>query len=115
MKFHILRNLESHLVKERVPTEYKSLALSCESQLGESCTLITFPHDRKDVVKSSLVEKALKKLGDLSDSSLVVVGGCFSVEAVEILNLKNAVFLSLSEYQWTDSRYNETHSGRPKH
>lgn len=103
MKFIILKNLEAYLVKERVPTEYKSLALSCESQLGELTTLIIFPHNKKDIVKSSLVKKALNKLGELTDHSLVVVGGCFSAESVDLLHQQNAIFLSLSEIHWTDS------------
>ena len=41
MKFHIQKHLESFLVKERVPTEYRKLALSCESHLEDTCTLIT--------------------------------------------------------------------------
>ena len=113
MKYRILKGLESHLVKERVPTEYKNLAVSCESQLGELCTLIIFPHNRKDIVKSSLVEKALNKLGDLTDASLVVVGGCFSSESVDILNFKNAIFLSLSEFYWTAAASNKL-QGEPK-
>lgn len=97
MKFRILKHLDSYLIKERVPTKYKNLAVSCESQLSDKCTLITFPHDKRDVVKGSLVEKALRRLGKLTDSELVVVGGCFSIEATNILNSKNAIFLSLSE------------------
>jgi hypothetical protein len=103
MKFHILRNVDSHLIKERVPTKYKNLAVSCESQFGDTCTLITFPHNDRDVVKSGLVEKALKCLGKMSDPQLVVVGGCFSIEATNILNSKNVLFLSLSEKYRTDS------------
>lgn len=103
MKFHILRNVDSHLIKERVPTKYKNLALGCESQFGDTCTLITFPHNNRDVVKSGLVEKALKCIGKISDSTLVVVGGCFSVEATSILNSKHALLLSLSEKYRTES------------
>ncbi|GAC31632.1 hypothetical protein [Paraglaciecola polaris] len=103
MKFHIQKHLESFLVKERVPTEYKKLAMSCESQLEDTCTLITFPHDRKNMVKSALVHKALTKLGELEDQSLVVIGGCFTSESVELLNEVDAVILSLSEGHWTDT------------
>jgi hypothetical protein len=103
MKFHIQKHLESYLVKERVPTEYRKLALGCESHLEDSCTLITFPHDRKNMVKSSLVQKALTKLGELEDQSLVVIGGCFTAESVELLNEVDAVILSLSEGHWTDT------------
>lgn len=115
MKFRILRNLASHLVKERVPTKYKDLAVTCESQLEDTCSLIIFPHNQRDVVKSGLVEKALKSLGKLSDPQLVVVGGCFSVEATNILNTKNAVFISLFEHHRTDSYQNELYSEDFRH
>ena len=76
-----------------------------EPQFSEKCTLITFPHNRKDVIKSNLTEKALKKFGEPSQDTLIVVGGCFSLESVEKLKKYNAVFLALSEFSWTDERY----------
>jgi hypothetical protein len=103
MKFRILRNLDAHLIKERVPTQYKNLAVSCESELRSKCTLITFPHDNRDVVRSGLVGKALKCLGTLTDPQLVVLGGCFSIEAINILHAKKAIFLSLSDRYRTDT------------
>jgi len=103
MKFQISRNLDAHLIKERVPTQYKNLAVSCESELRGKCTLITFPHHNRDIVKSGLVGKALKSLGTLTDHQLVVVGGCFSIEATNILNSKKAIFLSLSDQYITDT------------
>jgi hypothetical protein len=115
MKFRILRNLPSNLVKERVPTKYKDLAVACESQLEDTCSLIIFPHDNRDVVKSGLVEKSLKNLGESSDPQLVVVGGCFSVEATKILNTKNTVFISLFEHHRTDSYHNELYSENVRH
>lgn len=115
MKFRILRNLASNLIKERVPTKYKDLVVTCESQLKDTCSLIIFPHDNRDVVKSGLVEKALKSLGNLSDPQLVVVGGCFSVESANILNTKNAVFISLFEHYRTDSYQNELSSEEVRH
>ena len=110
MKFHILRHVDSHLIKERVPTKYKNLAASCESELKGACTLITFPHDNRDIVKSGLAGKALKCLGKLTDSQLVVVGGCFSLEATNILNSKNTVFLSLSDQYRTDTYHKDAYS-----
>ncbi|MBA6234020.1 MULTISPECIES: hypothetical protein [unclassified Colwellia] len=109
MKFRILRNLPSNLVKERVPTKYKDLAVTCESQLLDTCSLIIFPHDKRNVVKSGLVEKSLKSLGESSDPQLVVVGSCFSVEATNLLNRKKAVFISLFEDHRKDSYQNKLH------
>jgi len=104
MKFRIIRSIEAHIIKDRVPTEYKS----------EKCTLITFPHNRKDVIKSNLTEKALKKFGEPSQDTLIVVGGCFSLESVKKLKKYNAVFLALSEFSWTDERYTLIKSGEPR-
>ena len=114
MKFRIIRSIEAHIIKDRVPTEYKSLAVACESQFSEKCTLITFPHNRKDVIKSNLTEKALKKFGEPSQDTLIVVGGCFSLESVEKLKKYNAVFLALSEFSWTDERHTLIKSGEPR-
>lgn len=88
MKFRIIRSIEAHIIKDRVPTEYNSLAAACESQFSEKCTLITFPHNRKDVIKSNLTDKALKKY--------------------------NAVFLALSEFSWTDERHTLIKAGEPR-
>ncbi|XQF90627.1 hypothetical protein ACOBV8_03780 [Pseudoalteromonas espejiana] len=93
MKFRIIRSIEAHIVRDRVPTEYKSLAAAYESQFSEKCTLITFPHNRKDVIKSNLTEKALKKFGEPSKDTLIVVGGCFSLESVEKLKSTMPFFL----------------------
>jgi len=114
MKFCIFRSIEAHIVRDRVPTEYKSLAATCESQFSEKCTLITFPHNRKDVIKSNLTEKALKNFGELSQDTLIVVGGCFSLESVEKLKKYNAVFLALSEFSWTDERHTLIKAGEPR-
>jgi hypothetical protein len=97
MIFQIVKNIDSHLIKERVPSKYKNIAVSCASQLGNTCTLIIFPHDNRGAMKSGLVKKALRCLGELTSPQLVVVGDCFSIEAIKILNSKNALVLSLSE------------------
>jgi len=114
MKFRIEYNIDAASLKDRVPTEYKGLAIACEAQLSDLCTLITFPHNRKDVVKSGLVEKALKKLKENMPGSLVVVGGCFSLESVGLLKAKNAVFLNLSEFAWSDERHTAIKSGEAR-
>lgn len=111
MKFRIETNIDAESLKDRVPTEYRGLAIACETQLSEKCTLITFPHNRKDVVKSGLVEKALKKLKENKSGSLVVVGGCFSLESVALLKGKSAVFLNLSEFPWRDESHTAIKSG----
>jgi len=114
MKFRIYKDIEKSRLRELVPTAYKGLAVALESSLSGEVTLITFPHNRKDVVKSSMALKALSKIETDTIINLVVVGGCFSSESVEALQRHNAHFLSLSEFHWTDSRFEEVQKGKPK-
>ncbi len=111
MKFRIEQNIDALSLKDCVPTEYRSLAITCEAQLSEACTLIVFPHNRKDVVKSWLVEKALKRLKGNEPESLVAVVGYFSLESVALLKAKNTIFLNLSEFPWTDEGHITIRSG----
>ena len=114
MKFRIQNELERSRLKDLVPTAYKELASALIPTIDGAVTLVTFPHDRKDVVKSSLARKALSKLNNSSVDNLVGVGGCFSLEAVEILQEHEAFFLTLSEFHWTDQRHTEISAGEPK-
>jgi hypothetical protein len=114
MKFRIEKNIESQSLESRVPTEYKSIARCSEAEISNTCTLITFPHNRKDVVKKNLVEKALKKLDNPMEEQLVVLGGCFSLESVDALKPYQVIFLSLSEFPWSDAKNNEIKSDSPK-
>jgi len=114
MKFRILNDIEKSKLKWLVPTAYKGLATALESTLVSPLTLITFPHDKNNVVKSSLVCKVLSNIDQAKITSLVVVGGCFSLESVELLNQSNAYVLNLSEFDWSDARHSEVRSGEPK-
>lgn len=114
MKFRVQKEIEKSRLKDLVPTAYKGLASALEATLEGPVTLITFPHDRKDVVKSSMTLKALSKIDLNNVNNLVVVGGCFSAESVEILQKHSAYFLSLSEFHWTDKRHTQIKAGAPK-
>ncbi|MGA4608620.1 hypothetical protein [Pseudoalteromonas maricaloris] len=111
MKFRIEQELEPSSIKDRVPPEYKGLASASEGSFEGQCALITFPHNRKDVVKSRIVLKALSKLKNSEFNTLVAVGGCFSLEAVDCLKSEGAIMLSLSEFSWTDARVTKIKSG----
>ena len=114
MKFRIQHKLEISRLKEIVPTAYRELASALEPTIEGPVTLITFPHDRRDVVKSSLVVKALKKLNPDTGGNLVALGGCFSLESVELLQNVNALLLCLSEFNWSDERHTAIKSGEAK-
>lgn len=114
MKFRIHKDIAKFKLKDLVPTAYRGLAEGLDGVIEGEVTLVIFPHNRKDVVKSSVVQKALAKIRIDTVNNLVVVGGCFSLESVDILKKHEAHFLSLSEFPWTDSRYSEIKQGKPK-
>ena len=115
MKFHIRYSVEIDSLEKYVPTSYKGLANSLSKKIHSKVTLITFPHDRKNLVKGALVEKALIKLELPENQNLVVLGGCFSSEAIELLSDLNVFYLNLSEFHWTDESYMNISGGRPKY
>ncbi len=115
MKFHIRYSVEIDRLDKYVPTSYKGLANSFSRKIHGHVTLITFPPDRKDLVKGAIVEKALTKLDLPEDQILVVLGGCFSSEAIEKLKGLNVHYLNLSEFHWTDESYIKISGGSPKY
>ena len=86
--------------------------MALESSISESVTLIIFPHNRKDLVKSSMVMKTLNGFSE-EEGELVVVGGNFSIESIEVLNQYRSHVLNLSEFPWREDSYNEIKSGVP--
>ena len=115
MKFRITNSVEIDRLKDCVPNAYKGLAESLSRKLKGQVTLITFPHNRKDVVKGALVEKAIAKLDLNVIGKLVVLGGCFSSEALEKLKEFDVHYLNLSEFHWTDESHIKIKAGSPKY
>ena len=115
MKFRIKKSLEIDKLKDHVPAAYKGLAEALSRKVNGTVTLITFPHHRNDVVKGSLVEKAISKLEMPLIHKLVVVGGCFSSEALEKLKNLDVYYLNLSEFHWTDESHIKIKAGSPKY
>jgi len=113
MKLRIQNNVKISKLKDLVPTAYRELAKALEVSVAGNVTLVVFPHNRKDLVKRSMVMKALGKIGEIKEE-LVVVGGSFSNESIEILLQHQSHVLNLSEFPWSEERYNEIKSGAPK-
>jgi hypothetical protein len=70
-----------------------------------SYSLILFPHDAEDVIRSSLVRKALARLVTLAPGGLVAVGANFTEEARQELARRGAVVVALGDFYWTDASY----------
>lgn len=102
MKHKVQRGLSVEALRTSVPARYRA-PLPGELP-GAAYTLLLFRNDRNDVVLSRAVESALDDVAGETDP-LVVVGGCFTSEGLELLRARRAMVLQLSEYYWTDESY----------
>lgn len=67
-------------------------------------TFVCFPADQT-AITSKNVEKALKKIKN-QHITVLYFARCFTLEAINIINDKNGATFALSEFPWTDDRYN---------
>lgn len=102
MKHTLQRGLTADALRASVPPRYRPLLPDALSDPPYS--LLLFRNDRNDVVLSRAVEAALADAASES-GTLVAVGGCFTVEGLELLRGRRAVVLQLSEFHWTDESY----------
>jgi len=104
VKYKVYEGLSANGLLSRLGKKYRVL---CDPEsLAGSCSLIEFKQQRESVVLSSVVESALGKLGQ-EDECLVVSGGCFTLDSLDLLRRSGAVILSLSDFPWTDQSYIE--------
>jgi hypothetical protein len=47
----------------------------------------------------------LETIKDLSEKARVAVGGCFTTDAIELLNEAGFIIYRLSDFVWTDESY----------
>lgn len=107
----IKNDIEIDKVKDIVPRSYREIASSLETSIHGSVTLVMFPHGRGSAVKSALVGKALKKIDLDMVETLVVLGRCFTEEAIELLKPYKTFYLIQSEFNWTDSSVSSIDGG----
>lgn len=70
-------------------------------------SLLLFAHDRRDVVPSSAVRKALRRLGEPAPDGLVLVGAVFTEEARALVAGRKALLVTLHKTFWTDASAHE--------
>jgi hypothetical protein len=114
MKTLIIANVKGDKIKDMVPTPYKEIAEMAEATIEGVITLLIFPHDRKNVIKENLARKAIEKIENSTSSKIVAVGGCFTQEAIKLLQECDAIILSLSDFEWTDQSYTDIRVGDRK-
>ena len=85
-----------------VPPEYRS-RVQAVALPAAAYTVVLFAHDRRDVVTSAPVRRALSMLP--STPPIVAVGADFTAEAIALLQERGAAIARLGEFYWTDESY----------
>ena len=102
-KFAVLGRLERDQIPDVVPPDYRSVVRAVTT-LGATYTVVLLAHDRRDVITSAPVRRALAEIA--ADESVLAVGSNFTAEATELLNSRNATIARLGEFYWTDESCN---------
>jgi hypothetical protein len=102
-KFTVLGRFQRDSIPAIVPPDYRSVVRAVTSP-GVTYTVVLFPHDRRDVVTSAPVRRALA--GIAAGECILAVGANFTADAIELLKTHDAAIARLGEFYWTDESYN---------
>lgn len=91
-------------VKKYLPKCYGGLFPANFSNKEECVNIVIFPCDRKGVITSRYIQKALQKI---KDSTLLTVyfAWCFSTEAKALIKENNGLIFGIHDFEWTDERW----------
>ena len=106
MKVTIYSELAGDRVGNVVPPAYRDLVpqgLDPERQYS----LLLFAHTERDVVPSSAVRRALRRLSVGAEGGVIAVGTVFTAEALELLEARGARVLAQRKSYWTDQSARE--------
>ena len=103
-KFTVLGRFEAERIPALVPHDYRS-RIRAVTRGEEEFTVILFAHDRRDVVTSAPVRRALATIA--VGERVLAVGSNFTVEAIALLEEREAAIARLGEFYWTDESYNQ--------
>ena len=101
MKVTIRERVPAARLPDAVPPAYRE-GLAALSLPEGTYALLLFAHDRRDVVPSSAVRRALRRLGTPAPDGVIAVGTVFTDEALALLETVRARPLTLHRLRWTD-------------
>ncbi|HWI41075.1 MAG TPA: hypothetical protein VNX25_06260 [Verrucomicrobiae bacterium] len=80
-------------------------------------SLLLFGHNRRDVVHSAPVLKALRRLGYPPSDCVILVGAVFTQDARALASVLRPIFITLHNTYWTDesARMRPLQKDPPKH
>lgn len=104
MKIAVKKEIAYKDIKKYLQKCYGDLVPSGFGNQGECVNLVIFPCDRKGVVTSRYIRKALEKI---KDTTIVTVyfAWCFSTEAKALVRENNGVVFGIHDFEWTDESW----------
>jgi hypothetical protein len=105
-KFRILGSFQRDQLERALPPEYRELARKL-THSGVEYQVVQFAHDRRDVVTSAPVRRALAEIP--SQQAMLAIGSNFTAEATALLEEREAIIARLSDFYWTDESFTSLH------
>lgn len=103
MKASIRGRVIGGRLPDTVPPLYQEAVLKDESlKLHEFYTVILCPHAERDVVSSSTLIQAFRRMGPPAPGGILIVGTVFTEEALALAAEKGARVIALRKSRWTD-------------
>jgi hypothetical protein len=108
MRAHIREHVLGARLRDTVPPLYRE-DIAKGTIPGGLYTAILCSHNPRDVVTSSTLHKAFKRLENPAQNGIIIVGSAFTEEAIIIAAQHQARIAALHKATWTDQTANQRH------
>jgi hypothetical protein len=102
MKVTIYPKLAGARLRHVVPPAYRDDVVAATEPTGDY-TVLLFAHAPRDVVPSTPVQKALRRLREPAPNGALAVGTVFTAEALELLAAAGVRVIAHRKAYWTDA------------
>lgn len=106
MKPTVRERVSGAKLRDAVPPPYKEAAMKEIAPDGEY-TLVLCAHNPRDVVTSTPLRKAFKRIESPAQNGILVVGSVFTEEAKALAAEHGARIIALHKSVWTDESANQ--------
>lgn len=106
MKPTIREHVSGAKLRDAVPPPYRE-AIAKDVSPDEAYTLVLCAHNPRDVITSTPLRKAFKRLDTPDQERIIVVGSAFTEEAKALAAEYGARIIALHKSFWTDESANQ--------
>lgn len=103
MKPVMRKGVRGDRIDAALPPPFRSRLPASATASDATFTLLLFPHNIEDVVRSAPVRRALARVAP--EARIVAVAGNFTEEALQALDERGTLVLRVNDYLWTDESY----------